>query len=71
MLVSMACYLRKRHDCPLSSLFVPGQAPVSWDSQVRVLIIVPVPHPLLHRQSLHSLQNAARENNTRAVIVCS
>ena len=59
--ISMDCHLRNRHDVPLSSLFIPGHDPVPFDSHVRVLIIVPVPHFLPHLHSPHSLQNAARE----------
>ena len=47
--------LRKRQDSPLFSLSVPGQDPALWDSQVRVLIIVPVPHFSSHR--LHSIHS--------------
>ena len=63
-------YLRKRHDTLLSSLSVPGHDPVPCDSHVRVLIIVPVPQPVLHRHSLHSLQNAKRKchNKVRSLI---
>ena len=37
--------LRKRQDSPLPSLLAPEHDAAPRDSHVRVLIIVPVPHP--------------------------